>query len=72
MPIVQFNLMTGRSNETKRRLMREVTETVSRVLDVAPEKVRVMIHELQEDDFAVAGITFGESREAQQERVVAK
>ena len=63
MPIIQFNLMTGRSAETKRRLVREVTKTVSEVLDVAPETVRILIHELQEDDFAVAGVSVAEAKE---------
>jgi 4-oxalocrotonate tautomerase len=72
MPIVQFNLMTGRSVETKRQLMKEVTETVSRVLEVPPEKVRILIHEMQENDFAVAGTTFGEMREGTPQNVLGK
>ncbi|POP54479.1 tautomerase family protein [Zhongshania marina] len=63
MPIIQFNLMTGRSAESKRRLVNEVTKTVSDVLEVAPETVRILIHELQEEDFAVAGVSVAESKE---------
>jgi 4-oxalocrotonate tautomerase family enzyme len=52
--------------------MKEVTETVSRVLEVPPEKVRILIHEMQENDFAVAGTTFGEMREGTPQNVLGK
>ena len=117
MPIIQFNLLGGRTNEQKRVLARRVTDTVVEVLarishtysaaaadllaksgcarktllnilssmpssgftprslilrhldalatntcekcglSVAPETVRILIHELGPYDFAVAGVT---------------
>lgn len=57
MPIIQFNLLEGRSNEMKRELARRVTETVTDVLGVKPEQVRILIHEMGGHDFSVAGVT---------------
>ncbi len=57
MPIIQFNLMEGRSSEQKRELCRRVTDTVAEVLAVGPQTVRILIHELTAHDFSVAGVT---------------
>ena len=61
MPIIQFNLLEGRTVEQKRALARRVTETVVEVLGVKPESVRILIHEMGPHDFAVAGVTAGDS-----------
>ena len=57
MPIIQFNLLEGRTVEQKRNLARRVTETVVEVLGVKPENVRILIHEMGGDDFSVGGVT---------------
>jgi 4-oxalocrotonate tautomerase len=55
MPIIQFNLLEGRTVEQKRMLARRVTETVVEVLGVKPETVRILIHEMGPYDFSVGG-----------------
>ncbi|WP_022976845.1 2-hydroxymuconate tautomerase [Nevskia ramosa] len=57
MPIIQFNLLEGRTVEQKRRLAQRVTETVVEVLGVKPENVRILIHEMGGEDFSVGGVT---------------
>lgn len=57
MPIIQFNLLEGRTVEQKRRLAEKVTNTVVEVLGVKREAVRILIHEMSPDDFSVAGVT---------------
>ena len=57
MPIIQFNLLEGRTVEQKRTLARRVTETVVEVLGVKPENVRILIHEMGGEDFSVGGVT---------------
>ncbi len=57
MPIIQFNMLEGRTVEQKRRLAERVTDTVVEVLGVKRESVRIMIHELGGYDFAVGGVT---------------
>lgn len=56
MPIIQFNLLEGRTVEQKRNLAKRVTETVVEVLGVKPESVRILIHEMGPYDFSVAGV----------------
>jgi 4-oxalocrotonate tautomerase len=71
MPIIHFNMLDTRTVEQKRRLCAAVTATVSEVLSVRPEQVRIIIHDLAPENFAVAGVTAGEKGEkyegAQQE-----
>lgn len=57
MPIIQFNLLEGRTVEQKRELARRVTDTVVEVLGVKRESVRILVHEMTDDDFSVGGIT---------------
>lgn len=60
MPIVQVNMLQGRSVEQKRKLAKGITNAVVEALSVKPEQVRVMIHEMGPDDFAVGGATAAE------------
>ncbi len=61
MPIIQFNLLEGRTVEQKRALAKRVTETVVDVLGVKPENVRILIHEMGGYDFSVAGVCAAEN-----------
>jgi 4-oxalocrotonate tautomerase len=60
MPIIQFNLMEGRTAEQKKRLAEKVTDTVVEVLGVKRETVRILIHEMGPHDFSVGGVTQAE------------
>ena len=55
MPIIQVNMGEGRSAQQKRNLVKAMTDAVVQTLDVSPESVRIMIHELAPDHFAVGG-----------------
>ena len=57
MPIIQFNMLEGRTTEMKRELAAKVTETVVQVLGVKRETVRILIHEMGMQDFSVGGVT---------------
>ena len=56
MPIVQINLMSGRTVEQKRSLVKEVIDAVCRTLDRTPDQVRIILHDLKEEDYAVGGV----------------
>lgn len=60
MPVVQVNLMQGRTNEQKKLLAQRITQSVVEVLGAKPESVRVLIHELGPYDFAVGGVPMAE------------
>lgn len=46
MPIVQVNLLGGRSEDELRRLAQAITRAVTDCTGVRPEAVRVLIHEI--------------------------
>lgn len=60
MPIIQMNLMEGRSAEQKAAAAAAVTDVVVSTLGVRREAVRVLIHELREDGFYVGGQTMAQ------------
>ncbi len=60
MPVIQVNLMQGRTNEQKKLLAQRITESVVEVLGAKPEAVRVMFHEMGGYDFAVGGVPMAE------------
>lgn len=63
MPIIQFNILEGRTVTQKRRLVKKVTEAVTEALDVEASTVRILIHEMTTNDFSVAGISAAEKLE---------
>ena len=60
MPIIQVNMLEGRSVAQKRRMIAAITDAVVGALDVSPDSVRILINELHPEHFALAGISAGE------------
>lgn len=56
MPIVHVYVLEGRPPERIRELMSRVTEAVCQALDVAPERVRVVVSEVPRTHWAVGGV----------------
>ena len=63
MPIVRMLILEGRPAETKRELIRELTDAVERALGVRRESIRVLLTEVPAEDWAVGGIPMSESGE---------
>ncbi|MYL32105.1 2-hydroxymuconate tautomerase family protein [Pontibacillus yanchengensis] len=57
MPIAFLHILEGRNKETKNQLIAEVSEAMSRTLEVDPSKVRVLVQEVPKEHWAEAGIT---------------
>lgn len=55
MPIVQVNMIEGRTNEQKENLIAEVTQAVIKTLDAPQETVRVIINEMPKQHFGIGG-----------------
>ncbi|MGH1463227.1 MAG: 2-hydroxymuconate tautomerase [Neptuniibacter sp.] len=55
MPILQANIMEGRSDEQKERLIEELTEACMRALDAPKQSVRVIINEMPKQHFGIGG-----------------
>ena len=56
MPIIQVNLIEGRTVEQKRKLVAGITGAVVEALEVKPEDVRIILQDMAKHDYAVAGV----------------
>ncbi|MCA0174584.1 2-hydroxymuconate tautomerase family protein [Bacillus sp. RAR_GA_16] len=57
MPIAHIHILEGRGLETKRKLVSEVSYAISHSLDVEISKVRVLLHEIPEENWSVGGVS---------------
>ena len=55
MAIVTITIIEGRDRETKNRLIERLTDAVVETLDAEPGQVRVIVNEVGDGDYAVAG-----------------
>ncbi len=55
MPIVQIQLIEGRNDEQKETLIQKVTEACVESIDCTPESVRILLSDVSEQHFGVAG-----------------
>jgi 4-oxalocrotonate tautomerase len=55
-PIVQIELLEGRTVEQKRAMVKEVTDAICKTLNAPPEAVRIIIRDMSFDNFATAGV----------------
>ena len=56
MPLVHVHLRQGRSIEHKRKLVAAMTEAIVKSLSVKPEGVRIVLHEMAKENYAIAGV----------------
>lgn len=55
MPMITISMKEGRTKDQKGQLVKEITETVVRVIGSKPESVTIVIHEHPEENLARAG-----------------
>lgn len=55
MPILQIEILKGKTVEQKREMAKKVTEAVSETLDCPKEAVSIIIREMETENFAKAG-----------------
>lgn len=55
MPIVQMEILKGRTVEQKRQTVKEVTEAICKNLVCPPEAVTIIIREMEKEHYAKAG-----------------
>ena len=55
MPIVQVNLLEGRSVEQKRKAAANITKVLCEDFNVNPEQVRIQFIDMSPDNYAIAG-----------------
>ena len=57
MPIITINLLEGRTDEQKERLIHEVTEACHRAIDAPRDSVRIIITDMRKQHYGVGGIS---------------
>lgn len=57
MPVIHVNLVRGRPQEMKDRLAEELTQAVVRTTNAPIDTVRVVIHEVEPEDWFVGGVS---------------
>ncbi|MBS9782900.1 MAG: 4-oxalocrotonate tautomerase family protein [Arcobacter sp.] len=55
MPIATINIIEGRSDEQKEKLIIEMTEAIHKAIDAPKENIRVIINEMPKQHFGIAG-----------------
>ena len=55
MPIIHVNLIEGRPPEKRKKLIENITETTVETLDAPRESVRVLVHEVPDSHWGIAG-----------------
>ncbi len=56
MPVVQVEMLGGRSLEQKRAMVKEVTEAIVRTVQCPPEAVKIIIREMEPEHLGEAGV----------------
>ena len=56
LPVIQITLSKGRTVEQKRELVQKITEESARILKTKNEKIRILIYEVEGENWADAGI----------------
>jgi 4-oxalocrotonate tautomerase len=57
MPIVEINLLEGRSPDAKEALIAAVTDAIVTAIDAPRASVRVILREMAPEHFGVAGVS---------------
>jgi 4-oxalocrotonate tautomerase len=58
MPIIQVNMIEGRTVDQKKRLVADMTDAVVKSLGVKPEDVRIILQEMAKHNYAIGGLLF--------------
>lgn len=56
MPYVNVQITKGATREQKAQLVKEITETLVRVLGKKPEHTHIVIQEINEEDWGFSGL----------------
>lgn len=67
MPYVNIQITAGASREQKAQLVKEVTESLQRILGKKPEHTHVVIQEIVEENWGYAGLLTDDWKKQQTE-----
>lgn len=64
MPHIHVQIIAGATREQKARLVKEFTESLTRVMGKKPEYTNIIIEEIAEEDWGYAGLLTDEPKSA--------
>ncbi|MGD1856149.1 MAG: 4-oxalocrotonate tautomerase family protein [Leptolyngbyaceae cyanobacterium] len=56
MPYVNIQITTGATRQQKAELVKDVTDSLVRVLGKKPEHIHIVLQEIEEEDWGYAGL----------------
>nr|WP_312576760.1 4-oxalocrotonate tautomerase [Sedimentibacter sp.] len=56
MPIIQVEMLKGRSVEQKRAMVEKITQVMVDTVDCKKEAVRIIIRDMEHENFAISGV----------------
>ena len=62
MPFIHVNMFEGRTVDQKRKMVAAMTDAVVKSLEIKPEAVHIIIHELPKQNFSSAGVLASERK----------
>jgi 4-oxalocrotonate tautomerase len=62
MPVINVQLLEGRTTEQKRAFVKAVTEAICLTLDCSPQSVNVIIQDVRREDWATAGKLWSDAK----------
>ncbi|ACB50042.1 putative 4-oxalocrotonate tautomerase [Crocosphaera subtropica ATCC 51142] len=65
MPYINIQITTGATKEQKAQLVREVTDSLVRILGKKPEHIHIVIQEIEEENWGFCGLLTDEWKKQQ-------
>lgn len=56
MPLVHIDLVEGRSHDQLKNMVKDITDVISKDVDVPKERVHIVINEMKKENYSVGGI----------------
>jgi 4-oxalocrotonate tautomerase len=56
MPLIQVHMLKGRTDQQKRQIIEGMTKVMVDVCGLSPERVAVLLHEMDADNWGRAGV----------------
>lgn len=66
MPYINVQITEGATREQKSRLVKEMTDSLVKVLGKKPEHIHIVIQEIPEEDWGVEGMLTDDWKKARQ------
>ena len=55
MPIINIDMIAGRTLDQKRKLVKSVTKAVCESIGTTPERVKIKLNDMEPENYAISG-----------------